>query len=482
MNKKFYMLGTSYNMYRLIVLFTALITVACKDTTLPEQTTVLTHFEDFLPEIEQMLVEDVLHKWYPLVVDEEKGGYLSHFAYDWSLLEPQDKMIVTQGRHLWTAAAAMPLFPDDPRYEAAARHGAPWLINQMWDETYGGFFQLVDREGNLMMESSTRDEKRAYGNAFGIYGLAAYAHQTEDSIALNRAIDAFYWLDTHSRDSLYGGYFQSLSREGNVLKPGDNSESGDRSHFGLKDYNSSIHILEAFTELYSTWPDSTCKERLREMLLIVRDTITTSRGYMELYFFPDWSTVSYRDATEEEREAHYAMDHVSPGHDIETAYLLLEAAEVLGEEYDATMQVAKKMVDHTLATGFDHKKGGFYERGYYYEGVDTLTIIDDRKNWWSQAEGLHTLILFSTLYPENTAYREAAEKQWDYIKRYILDEEHGGWYSYGIDQQPSFKTEPKGHIWKSAYHNGRALMRSMQLLREVQTRTQVGLDFKPTFF
>jgi len=425
----------------------------------------MTPFDQMLPELEAMVSEDVLHKWYPLVVDEEYGGYLSYFDYDWSLLEPQNKMIVTQARHLWTAVKAAEYDPEDPRYLEAGTHGVPWLCNQMWDDVHGGFFQTTDREGNVIMDRGYRDEKRAYGIAFGIYGLAAYAGLTGDSVALNKAIDAFMWLENHSHDSLYGGYYQCLSRDGQILKPGDNTESGDRAHFGLKDYNSSIHLLEAFSALHHVWQDSLSEQRLEEMLLVVRDTITTSRGYMELFFFPDWSTVSYRDASEEEREANYHMDHVSPGHDIETAYLLLEAAEVLGKRYDETMVVAKKMVDHTLATGFDHDIGGFYERGYYMPGEDTLTVIDKRKNWWTQAEGLHTLILFSTLYPENEEYRAAAEKQWDYIKKYILDHEHGGWYNAGIDHDPEAKTAPKGNAWKSAYHNGRALIESIELLR-----------------
>ncbi len=444
-----------------------LILVSCQQT---EPVATITPFDLMLSELEAMVSEDVLHKWYPLVVDEKYGGYLSYFDHEWYLLEPQNKMIVTQARHLWTAVKAAEYDPDDPRYMAAADHGVPWLCNQMWDDVHGGFFQTTDREGNVIMDHGYRDEKRAYGIAFGIYGLAAYAEYTGDAVALNKAIDAFMWLEHHSHDSLYGGYYPCLSRDGQVLKPGDDTESGDRSHFGLKDYNSSIHLLEALSELHRVWQDSLSEQRLEEMLLVVRDTITTSKGYMELFFFPDWSTVSYRDASAEEREANYHMDHVSPGHDIETAYLLLEAAEVLGKGYDETMTVAKRMVDHTLETGFDHEKGGFYERGYYMPGEDTLTVIDRRKNWWTQAEGLHTLILFSTLYPENEEYRIAAEKHWDYIKKHILDHEHGGWYNAGIDHDPEAKTAPKGNAWKSAYHNGRALIESIKLLREHSER------------
>ncbi len=442
-----------------------MILVGCQESK-EEPIFTLTTYDNMLPEIEEMVTGGILEKWYPLVIDETHGGYLSNFDYDWSVMETQEKMIVTQARHLWTAVEAAKFLPEDDRYVNAAKHGAPWLINEMWDDVHGGFFQMTDREGHVLMDNGYRDEKRAYGIAFGIYGLAAYADYFQDSVALGRAVYAFQWLETYSHDSIYGGYFQSLSREGEVLKAGYNTTSGDREHFGLKDYNSSIHLLEALAELHRAWPDSLCSARLEEMLLIVRDTITTSRGYMELFFFPDWSSVSYRYSDPQEREENYHMDHVSPGHDIETAFLLLDAAESLGKRYDETLTIAKKMVDHTLETGFDHEKGGFFERGYYMPDEDTITIIDERKNWWAQAEGLHTLILFSELYPDQVSYREAAEKQWDYIKNNIYDSVHGGWYSQGIDVEPEYKTRPKGNVWKSAYHNGRALIESIELLRK----------------
>src|SRR5690606_4603764 len=138
----------------------------------------------------------------------------------------------------------------------------------------------------------------------------------------------------------------------------------------------SIHLLEAFAELYRVWPDSVLGERLQEMLLIIRDTIVSEKGYMNLFFTRDWQPVLYRDSTEAVREASYATDHVSFGHDVETAFLMLEASDALGiSAADRTISIGKQMVDHALDTGFDDQVGGFYDRGYYMPGEDTLTVI-----------------------------------------------------------------------------------------------------------
>ena len=77
---------------------------------------------------------------------------------------------------------------------------------------------------------------------------------------------------------------------------------------------------------------------------------------------------------------HHNIDHVSFGHDVETAYLMLEASHVVGIENDtATLRKAKKMVDHALNHGWDSVAGGFYDEGYYFKDTPGMTIIRDTK-------------------------------------------------------------------------------------------------------
>jgi mannobiose 2-epimerase len=179
--------------------------------------------------------------------------------------------------------------------------------------------------------------------------------------------------------------------------------------------------------------------------------------------------VSYRDSSDAARRAdRYFHDHVSFGHDVETAYLLLEAADALGLGHDPrTMQVTKRMLDHSLRTGWDSTVGGFYEAGYYFRDRPALTVVDDTKNWWAQAEGLNTLLIFGDLYPSDPIpYHQRFLTQWRYITTYLIDHERGGWYAGGIDKQPEMRRALKGQIWKAAYHDGRALMNVSRRLEQ----------------
>jgi mannobiose 2-epimerase len=139
---------------------------------------------------------------------------------------------------------------------------------------------------------------------------------------------------------------------------------------------------------------------------------------------------------------------------------MLEASAALGIERDTTtLRVAKKMVDHALRVGWDSVAGGFYDAGYYFPDSTHLTIVQDTKNWWAQAEGLNALLLMAGLFPDDSmGYYQKFRRQWSYIDRYLIDHEYGGWYQGGLDKQPLSRQDLKGHIWKAAYHDGRALM------------------------
>ncbi|CAD5248301.1 Mannobiose 2-epimerase [Imperialibacter sp. EC-SDR9] len=408
--------------------------------------------------MEKSLTTELLDKWYPMDVDNEDGGFLSSLTYDFKPGENQDKMIVTQARHVWTNAKAFQRYPEKAYYKTGAEHGFKFLRDKMWDKEMGGFYQLVDKQGN----PKTMD-KTAYGNAFGIYGLAAYYMATKDEEGLELAKKAFYWLEEHSHDPDKLGYFQHLERDGTpVVRPDTIASTSD---LGYKDQNSSIHLLEAMTELYQVWPDPLVKERLAELLYLIRDTITNPKGYLVLFLTPDWQPVSFKDSTEEVILRHHNLDHVSFGHDVETAFLMLEAEHVLGEHDDPkTMAMAKTMVDHALSIGWDNEVGGFYDEGYYFK--DGFRIIRDTKNWWAQAEGLNALLMMSQLFPEDEhQYYEKFKLLWSYVDTYLIDHENGGWYSGGLDKQPDMKPRGKGNIWKSAYHNFRGMSNSVDMLR-----------------
>ncbi len=414
-------------------------------------------------EMKHSMEAELLQVWYPKDVDSLYGGFLSTFSYDFKPMGNQDKMIVTQARHVWSNARAAELYPQNTWYKKSAQQGFYFLRDFFWDKINGGFYTELTRDGKV--KPSSLGDKTAYGNAFGIYGLAAYYRCSGDTAALTLAKQAFYWMEKHSHDAVYKGYYQHMQMDGTPVKRSSSVPTGAET--GYKDQNSSIHLLEAFTELYYVWPDALLAARLKEMFLLIRDVITTKRGNLVLFFQPDWTPVSFSNASHSETLQYHNLDHVSFGHDIETAYLLLEAEQALGIKKDGrTLTIAKKMIDHAIKNGWDNKVGGFYDEGYYFKDSAGITIIKDSKNWWAQAEGLNTLLMMSDYFPaDSMQYFKKFTWLWQYVQTYLIDHEHGDWYAGGLDKEPGQKAGTKGNVWKGTYHVLRSFINCIERLQ-----------------
>jgi cellobiose epimerase len=405
--------------------------------------------------MEQSLRHELLDIYYPRSLDTVYGGFLSTFTYDFKPTGNQEKMIVTQSRHTWTNSKAALRYPDKLYYRKDATAGYHFLADLMWDKQYGGFYTLVTRKGEI--PSGDPADKTAYGNAFGIYALAAYYQLTSDTNALALAKKTFYWLEAHSHDPLHKGYFQHLKRDGEPIRR--TTSTAVTAETGYKDQNSSIHLLEALTALYEVWKDPLVRARLQEMLFLIRDTIITPGGNLTLFFTWDWKPVSVKDSSRDFILHHHNLDYVSFGHDVETAYLMMEASEALGFKHDTvTLMVGKKLVDHALKNGWDKQIGGFYDEGFYFKGDTMITILKVTKNWWAQAEGLNSLLMMSDYFPNDPhQYFEKFKTLWTYTQTYLIDHQYGDWYDEGIDKSPNRRTALKSQIWKATYHNYRSL-------------------------
>lgn len=425
--------------------------------------------KDLADEIESSLINDVLDAWYPKIVDSVYGGFLTNFNFKWEPEEEQNKMLVYQARQVWATSKLAEYF-DNRNFKEYADHGYAFLKSKMWDNKQGGFFLETDRGGN----KNNKANKTTYSNSFAIYALAAYYKISKDLTALDLAQQTFYWIEKHAHDSINNGYFDILGFDGN--SPSNIKVKNGSRYNALpnwKDQNSSIHILEAFTELYSVWPNELLKKRLSEMLNIVRDVITTPKGHLTLFLSEDWKPISFKDSSNSVRNANTFLDHVSFGHDVETAFLMSEASHILGIKNDEkTISMAKRMVDHAIKYGWDSKSGGFYYEGYYFNGITDPKIIDSSKVWWVQAEGLNTFLLFSRLFPSEEKYYNNFLSQWNYIKEYLVDKENKGWFINGLDSDPDVTSKPKAFKWKANYHNIRSLINCLMILRDEEENHQ----------
>jgi len=397
-------------------------------------------------EVAANLQSQILDKFFPATVDEKGGGFFENYGLDWTRGAGDNKSVVYQSRLTWTSALAARRFPAKADvYLAMTRRGAACLADRLWDKQGGGFFWTVDSTGQ-----PTRNVKQMYGHAFGIYALSASYQATRDPATLDLAKRAFQWLEEHAHDQVNRGYFENIGPDG---KPSDAGNSAVGARANQKSMNTSIHLLEALTGLYQVWPDPLVRTRVQEMLEICRDKIYTEPGFLTQYLTANWQRTSSPD---------------SFGHDVEAGFLMVEAAEVLGQGNDPRIwTAARHLVDHAMQYGWDHERGGLDDAGNMNaDGVVTGGLRTD-KIWWVEAEYLNALLLqHEHVGRETTRYWEAFVKQWDWISRFQIDHADGGWWpAVRADGTPASRV--KADTWTECYHQGRAMLNVSERLRKL---------------
>ena len=357
----------------------------------------------------------ILGCWIPRAVDAVRGGFHQNYAYNWTELPDTSRNLVYHCRMIWLAAAG--------GEQAIADEGCKALWEKFWDGDYGGFVWSIDLEGGVV-----DPEKHLYGNAFAIFALARAGKKHDSDWA-------FQWFNIHAHDAENGGYFEALWSDGEPNLSSDGKDSLG-TPYGLKSMNSNLHILEALIELYELGRGEHVRSRLQEVFDIFRTRYAQPDGRLTYYTTKDYVQASEID---------------SYGHAMEAAFLMIEAAEALSCEVEETWDLAKTMVDRTLAVGWDSVHGGMFNEGHFDQPSH-----DRNKVWWVQAESLNVLRLFAERYGE--PYLSLMVWQWEFVERFMIDEVNCGWRSSVLEDGSLVEGQSKSDAWTEGYHQGRAIL------------------------
>jgi len=397
---------------------------------------------DVIGRIEADLRGNILPFWIARVADRERGTFLGALSHDLvpDLAAERGALLTT--RILWTYAAARRQY-GDARYREMVELAYGDLLARYHDRKHGGFYWSINADGTVR-----RDRKQIYGQAFAIYALSEYHATTGNRAPLDLAIATYRLIESHAREPRHGGYLEAFARDWSPIADMRLSEIDQNDP---KSQNTLLHIMEAYTNLLRVWPDAGLKTALTELVgIMLTKVVNPATGHLGLFFANDWTLRS---------------DKVSYGHDIEAAWLLCEAAGVLGDPALTVhiQQLAVKIADVTLAEGTD-TDGGIYNQG----GPDG--VIDATKEWWPQAEAV---IGFLNAYAISREERHlaAALHTWDFIEQHLIDRQGGEWFRGVTREGRVIDTFEKVGFWKCPYHNGRMGLEAVRRLRLLTNRT-----------
>lgn len=384
-------------------------------------------------EVEEELTRNILPFWIDKMTDNEHGGFYGRITGTDVLMPEAEKGAVLNARILWTFSAAYRLLQRE-EYLVTATRAKRYLIDHFYDKEYGGVYWSLDCEGNPL-----DTKKQIYALGFAIYGLSEYHRATGDKEALDYAKLLFDSIEQHSFDPQLNGYCEALARDWGELA---DVRLSDKDENERKTMNTHLHILEPYTNLYRVWKDERLRQKLRNLIeLFIGKILNQATGHLELFFSDDWRS-KYRI--------------VSYGHDIEASWLIHEAALVLGD--NGLLEKVEPLVEFIAAAAGE---GIAEDGGMVYETFADKGQTDTDRHWWVQAENVVGHVNLYQYFGDEVALQKAF-RSWDFIKRYLIDREHGEWH-WSVHANGVVNTvDDKAGFWKCPYHNGRMCMEIME--------------------
>ena len=394
----------------------------------------LSRLSERKPEIEAELRENILPWWMAHMVDMENGGFYGAVTNDLRVFNDAPRAVVLCARILWTYAAAYRAY-QTPSYLKMARHAYETLTTRFWDEQYGGFYWLIDREG-----APISDRKQTYGQGFAIYGLSEYYLATGEEDSLKLAQQTFRLVEQHAFDPQYGGYLEARAR--------DWSEQGDlrlsdKEPNCVKTMNTMLHIIEPYTNLLRAWDDPKLRVQLTRLVKDFLEHVVDPKTHAtRLFFDADWRSEG---------------GLMSFGHDIEASWLLVEAAEELRDAplIARARQNALEMAEAVAQRGLDD------DGSLFYEGEGGQITLDE-KHWWPQAEGMVGFYNAAQIAQaagdteRAEGYAGYASRLWQYIQEKLVDRQHGDWFKRLNRAGEPMADSYKADAWDCPYHHARA--------------------------
>lgn len=320
---------------------------------------------------------------------------------------------------------------------AEARHGYEFLKEHCLDRTNGGIYWSLHADGTP--EDTT---KHTYNQAFCIYALSSYYEATADAEALKTAFELFELIEEKCTDEV--GYLEAFTVD---FKPESNEKLSENGVMAAKTMNTLLHVFEAYTQLYKVSKDERVGARLGWIMDTFADKIYNPERHRQEVFFDE--------------NYHSIIDLHSYGHDIETAWLIDHGVDVLGKEsYRSKLSpITKDLTAQIYKIAFDgHSLANECDKG----------VVNEHRIWWVQAESVIGFLNGYQRDRSHAEYLEAALRQWEFIKEYVIDKREGSEWFWEVDKNGKpYPDRPIVEPWKCPYHNGRMCMEIMRRAEEL---------------
>ena len=371
------------------------------------------------------LTDNIMPFWLTHGLDTVNGGVYTCLDRDGTCMDTT-KSVWFQGRFGFIAAYAYNNIEKNPVWLAASKSCIDFIEQHCFDSD-GHMFFTVTAEG-----APVQKRRYVFSECFAIIAMAEYALASGDKTYADKALALFHRTRT------------MLATPG--FLPPKTTQKG---------YSHSITMMffNVVVVLKKVIDDPSLTEQLEESLRLIEQYLLK----------PEYKTI-----LESVDEEGHLVDTISgrvinPGHCIETAWFLMEAAPLFGNPAHVR-NVGLQVLDWDFEWGWDKEYGGIINFRDC-KGFPPQDYSQDMKFWWPQCETIiASLYAYKLTGDEHylTMHREASE--WAYS--HFADDEQGEWYGY-LHRDGTVAQPAKGNIFKGPFHIPRMMIKCYLLCNEI---------------
>jgi len=363
--------------------------------------------------------DHILDYWTINARDTAEGAFYTFLDRRWQPYKGNEKHPGMISRHIFSYSVGYLLSGDD-EYLRLAGQAADYLIEHGWDHKYGGWYNSLDRYGNV-----TDSAKDGFFQPYAITGLAMYYFVTHDKKALSYIQQSNEIMETYARDQEFGGYYRSLNRDLSVQSSN-------------KDFSPQLAPVSGYLiYLYlATRDELYLKQMERIMDLVTTKMSPPGEPWILERFDRRWNYTyqAREDGTE-----------LNTGHNIEVVWMLLRLYELTGR--DDYLQRATVLQQEVYEYGFADNVGVWYHR----TGRSDPLLHNESSPWWIQAYGnMCSLYLYHI--KGDREFLDIFKKGAEFWNRYFMDDKYGAAY-LSVNINGNIDKASKAVRTKTSYHS-----------------------------
>ena len=371
------------------------------------------------------LKENIMPFWLKYGLDRENGGVYTCLDRDGTLMDTT-KSVWFQGRFGFICAYAYNNVEKNPEWLAASKSCIDFSNAHCFD-TDGHGFCTVTGDGKPVQK-----RRYVFSECFAIIAMAEYALASGDMTYAEKALELF----RRTRKMLATPGFL----------PPKTTQTG---------YSHSITMMffNVVLVLKKVIDDPELDAQLAESLRILKDKLISEE---------------YKTILESVDEEGHLVDTIAgrvinPGHCIETAWFLIDAAPLYPDP-QAVRELGVKIFDWDYAWGWDEQYGGIINFRDC-KGFPPQDYSQDMKFWWPQCETV-IAALDAYLVTGEDKYLEIHKKAHDWAYEHLADKEYPEWYGY-LHRDGTVAQPAKGNIFKGPFHVPRMMIRAAMLCDDI---------------